>query len=140
MSIVRHPLTDDLTFKETVQTLLRCYCTESSLDWASRLSMAEFYYYCSTNQAARYLPFEMIYGFQSSTPADRLLPLVRTSAEAADRFTNIVEIRYVVKQLLILSKERMTARSTQSPPYFTFEILYIFLPVAYIFAPKNANT
>ena len=44
--------------------------------------------------------------------------LVGATADAAERLTNIVEIRDVVKQLLILSKERMAARSTRSPPHF----------------------
>ncbi len=43
------------------------------------------------------LTFEVIFGFQPSTPADRLLPLAGATADAADRLTNIVEIRDVVK-------------------------------------------
>ena len=91
-----------------------------------KLSMVEFYYNCSTNEAARHSPFEVIYGFQPSTPADRLLPLTGATADAADRLTNIVEIRDVVKQLLILSKERMAARTTRSPPNFNVgDLVYL---------------
>ncbi len=80
-----------------MQTLLRCYCAESSSDWASQLSMVEFYYNCSTNESARHSPFEVMYGFQPSTPADRLLPLTGATVDATYRLTNIVDIRYVVK-------------------------------------------
>ncbi len=88
--------------------------------------MVEFFYNCSTNEAARYSPFEVMYGFQPSTPADRLLPLAGAIANASDRLTNIVEIRDVGKQLLILSKERMTARTTRSPPNFNVgDLVYL---------------
>jgi hypothetical protein len=120
MSTARHPRTDGLTERvnETMQTLLRCYCAESGFDWTSQLSMVEFYYNCSTNEAAKHSPFEVMYGFQPSTPADRLLPLMGATADAADRLTQISEVRDVVKQLLILSKERMKARTTRSAPLF----------------------
>jgi hypothetical protein len=120
MSTARHPRTDGLTERvnQTMQTLLRCYCAESGFDWTSHLSMVEFYYNCSINEAASHSPFEVMYGYQPSTPADRLLPLVGASADAADRLTLIADIREVVTQLLKLSKERIAARSTRSPPIF----------------------
>jgi hypothetical protein len=119
-STARHPRTDGLMERvnKTMQTLLRCYCAESGSDRASYLSMIELYFNCSTNEAACHSPFEVIYGFQPSTPADRLLPLAGATADAAVRLTNIVEIRDVVKQLLIRSKERLATRSTRSPPIF----------------------
>jgi hypothetical protein len=80
--------------------------------------MVEFYYNCSINEAASHSPFEVMYGYQPSTPADRLLPLVGASADAADRLTLIADIREVVTQLLKLSKERIAARSTRSAPIF----------------------
>ncbi len=64
--------------------------------------MVEFFYNCSTNEVARHSPFEVMYGYQPSTPTDRLLPLTGDTADAADRLTNIVDIMDVVKQLLTL--------------------------------------
>ena len=128
MSTTRHPRTDGLTERvnESMQTLLSCYCAESGSDWASQLSMVEFYYKCSTNEAARHSPFEVMYGFQPCTPADRLLPLTDATADAVDGLTNIVDIRDVVKQLLILSKERIAARTTRSPPNFNVgDLVYL---------------
>ena len=97
----RHSRTDGLTKRvnETMQTLLRCYCAEYGSDWASRLSIVEFYYNCSINEAAQHSPFEVMHGFQPSTPANRLLPLAGATAYATERLTNIVEIRDVVKHL-----------------------------------------
>jgi hypothetical protein len=120
MSTARHPQTDGLTERvnETMQTLLRCYCAESGFDWTSQLSMVEFYYNCSTNEAAKHSPFEVMSCFQPSTPADQLLPLMGATTDATDRLTQISEVRDVVKQLLILSKERMKARTTRSAPLF----------------------
>ena len=59
-----------------------------------------------------------MYGFQPSTPAERLLPLAGATAEAADRLTTIRDIRDVVYQLIKLSKERIAARSTRTAPLF----------------------
>ena len=77
MSTARHPRTQGLIARvnHTMQTLLRCYCTESSFDWTSDLSMVEFYYNYSINEATSHSPFEVMYGFQPSTHADRLLSL-----------------------------------------------------------------
>ncbi len=52
MSTARHPRTDGLTeiANHAMQTLLRCYCEESSFDWSSHLNMVEFYYNRSINE------------------------------------------------------------------------------------------
>ncbi len=59
-----------------------------------------------------------MYGYQPSTPVDRLLPMDGAKAHAADRLPLIVDIRDVVNQLLKLSKERMAVRSTRAAPIF----------------------
>ena len=51
-----------------------------------------------------------MYGYQLSTPADRLLRMVGVAADATDRLTLIAYIRDVVSHLLMLSKERMAAK------------------------------
>jgi hypothetical protein len=120
MSTARHPRSDSLTERvnQTMQTLLRCYCAESGFDLTSNLSMMEFYYSCSINEATSHSPFEVMYGFRPSTPAYRLLPLTGATAEAANRLTMITDIRDVDHQLIKLSKERMEARSTRNAPLF----------------------
>jgi len=138
-STTRHPRIDGLAERvnESMQTLLRCYCAESGSNWASHLSMVEFYYNCSTNEAVRHSPFEVMYGFQTSTPANRLLHLAGAIADAADRLTNIVEIRDDVKQLLILSKERMAARTIRSPPNFNVgDLVYLSIRGLHIRSQK----
>jgi hypothetical protein len=80
--------------------------------------MVEFYYNCSINEANSNSPFQVIYGFQPSTHAYRLLTLTGAIAEAADRLTIITDIKDVVHQLIKLSKERMAAISTRSVPLF----------------------
>ena len=120
MSTARHPQTDGLTERvnETMQILLRCYTAESGFDWVSQLPMVEFYYNCSINEASKHSPFEVTYGFQPATPADRLLPLTGAPASVADRLTDLVSVREVVRELLILSKQRMAARSSRPAPVF----------------------
>ena len=65
MSTARHPRTDGLTERVTqsMQTLLRCYCAESGFDWTSQLSIVEFYYNCSINEATTHSSFEVMYGY-----------------------------------------------------------------------------
>ncbi len=142
MSTARHSCTEGLTehVNETMQTLLRCHCAKSGSDWASHLSMFGFYYNCSTNEAARHSPFEIMYGFQSSTLADRLLPLTDSPTDASNRLTNIVEIRDAINQLLILSKDRMAARSTRSPSIFHIGNPVCLSTSGLHIRPHNANT
>ncbi len=93
-----------------MQTLLRYYCAKYGFDWTSHLSMVEFYYNRSINEATTHLPFEVVYGYQPSTPSDRLLPMAGDTADGADRLTLIAHMRDVVNQLLKLSKVRMATR------------------------------
>ena len=106
-STARHLRIDDLTERvnHSMQILLRCYCAESGFDWTSHLSMVELYYNCFINDATSDSPFEVMYGFQPSTPADQLVPLTGATAEAANRLTMITNIRDVVHQLIKLPKE-----------------------------------
>ena len=103
MSTARHPRTYDLTERvnQTMQTRLRCYCAESGFDHISHFSMIEFYDNCSINEASTHSPFDVMYGCQPSTPADRLLPLAGTTIDATHRLISIadieieLEIRYI---------------------------------------------
>ena len=115
----RHLRTDGLTKRvnQTMQTLLRCYCAESGFDWTSHLSMVEFCYNCSINEATSHSPFEVMYVFQPSKHANRLLPLTGATAKATYRFTMTTDTRDV-HQLIKLPKERMATRSTRTIPLF----------------------
>jgi len=89
--------------------------------------VVEFYYNCSTNKEAILSPFEVMLGFQLSTPVDRLSPLAGATADAAEWMINIKEITDLVKHLLILSKERISAKSTPSTPKFHVgDLVYIY--------------
>jgi hypothetical protein len=101
-STTRHPCIDGLTDRvnQTMQTLLRWYCAESSFEWTSHLNMVEFYYKCLINEATTLSPFEVMYGYPPSTPADHVLPLVGATTDAFDRLTLIIYIREDVNQLI----------------------------------------
>jgi hypothetical protein len=77
--------------------------------------MVEFYYKFSINEATTHSPFEVMYGYQPSTPADRLFPLTGSTTHTSDRLTLIAHIRDVVNQLQKLYKERMATTSTRTP-------------------------
>jgi hypothetical protein len=139
MSTARYPQTNGLTERvnETMQVLLRCYITESGFDRVSHLPMVEFYYNCSINESSRHSPFEVSYGFQHATLADRLLPLVGARASVADRLTDLASTRDVVRELLTLSKQRMAARSSRTTPTFLSDTSYSSHLKVYIFTLKN---
>jgi hypothetical protein len=63
MNTARHPLADGLIERvnQTMYLLLRCYCAESGFEWISHLSMVEFYYNCSINEATAHSLFEAMY-------------------------------------------------------------------------------
>jgi hypothetical protein len=81
-----------------------------------------------------------MYEFQPSTSTDRLLLLAGSIANAAERLTNIVEIRDVVNQILIISKKEWQLDRFDHHLYFKLETLNYFLHVAHTFAQNNANT
>ncbi len=120
MSTARHPQTYGLTERadETMQILLRCYTTESGFDWVSRLPMVEFYYNCYINESSKHSPFEVSYGFQPATLGDILLPLSDALVHVADRLTELANVKDVVRELPILSKQCMVARSSKPAPTF----------------------
>ncbi len=107
MSTDRHPRTGGLTERVnyTMQTLLRCYCAKSGFDWTFHLSMVEFYYNCSFNEATLHSPFEVVYVLQPSALVYRLLPLTGATAESVDILTTIPNIIDVVYELIKLSNE-----------------------------------
>jgi len=81
--------------------------------------MVEFYYNCSFNEASQHSSLEAMYGYQPSTHADRLLPLITgVNADATNRLTLVLDTRDVVKHLLQLYKEKMAANSTRFAPLF----------------------
>jgi hypothetical protein len=75
-STAKHSQSDGLIERvnETWPILLRCYIAESRFDWVFNLLAVEFYYNCSNNESSKHSPFEVSYGFQPPTIADRLLP------------------------------------------------------------------
>jgi hypothetical protein len=64
------------------------------------------------NEASKYSPFEVSYGFQPTTRADRFFP----SARVADRLAELISVRDGVRELLTLYKQRMDARSIRPTP------------------------
>ena len=99
MSTARRPQTDGLTERvnETMQVLLRCYCAESGFDWASLLSLVEFWYNSTVSESTQQSPFEALYGYQPSNAVDRLLPLTRAPVSAVDRLTYLKDTRELIK-------------------------------------------
>ena len=78
------------------------------------------------SEATSRSPFVVMYGFQPSTHANRILSLTGATVEVANRLTMITDIRDVVHQLIKLSRERMAAKSTRTDPLFQPED-YVYL-------------
>ncbi len=130
MSNARHPRTDGLIERvnQNLQTLLRCYCAKSGSSWTSHLSIVEFYYNCSINESTSHSPFEVMYGFQPSTPGDRFVPLTGASIEATDRMTMITDIRDVVHQLTKCQRSEWRPDRLGLLHFFNREIMSISQP------------
>ena len=88
--------------------------------------MVEFYYNCSINEASKHSPFEVSYGFQPTTPANRLLPLSGAPAPIVERLTELASVRDVVRELHALYKQRMVACSSKPAPNFVVGV-FVFL-------------
>jgi hypothetical protein len=142
MSTARHPQIDGFTERvnETMQILLRCYASESGFDWVSHLPMVEFYYNCAIKESSKHSPFEVTYGFQPSTPVDRLLPLTGAPAPVADRLTKLANVREVVRELLTLSKQRIAPRSSRPSPILVVGNFVFLSSKGLHIHSQNANT
>ena len=144
MSTARHPRTDGLIerFNQTMHSLLHCYSVKSGFDWTSYLSMVEFDYNYSIYEAPMHSSFEVMYRYQPSILADRLVPLTNAIADAATRLTLITYIRDVVYQLLKLCILNTKWQIGQLGLLLLFnrETLFIFRMKVYTFFHINANT
>jgi hypothetical protein len=80
--------------------------------------MVEFYNNYYISEASKHSPFEVSYGFKSSTHADRLLPLSGAPTLVAEHLTALASIRDDVRELLTLSKQRLAAHSSKPAPTF----------------------
>ncbi len=56
------------------------------------MSMVEFYYNYSTNEAITHSLFEVMHGYQPCNPTNCLLPMVGAMAYAVDKLTLIADI------------------------------------------------
>ncbi|WMV14796.1 hypothetical protein MTR67_008181 [Solanum verrucosum] len=63
-STAYHPQTDGQTevLNRTVETFLRCFCCDSQKNWASYLSLAEWWYNTTFHSAIQTTPYEALYG------------------------------------------------------------------------------
>ena len=139
ISKARHPQTDGLTERdnETMQMFLCCYTPKSGFDWVSQLLMIKFYYNCSIDEASMHSPFEVSYGFQPTTFANRLLPLAGAPAPIVERLTELASVRDVVRELLTLSKQRMATRSFRPAPIFAVgDFVFLFSKGLHIYSQK----
>jgi hypothetical protein len=79
-----------------------------------------------------------MYGYQPSTPADRLLPLTGATANATDRLALIADVRDVVDQLLKLLK-KISSQIEQDCSFFSIGRSYFLRLNVYTSVHINAN-
>ena len=75
MSSSYHPQTDGQSERsnQTVEQILRCYTSKFMDDWDSHLGLAEFSLNSAVNASTGFSPFKLMYGYQPSSPLDRVL-------------------------------------------------------------------
>jgi len=99
--------------------------------------MVKFYYNCFINEASKHAPFEVSYGFQPATHADRFLPFTGAPAHVAERLTKLASDRDVVRELLTsLSNVYMVAHSSIPPPIFVDYFVFLFSKGVHINSQK----
>ena len=122
MSTARRAQTDGKSERTigSAQCLLRCYCAESGFDWLSHLPMVEFAFNSQENETSRHCHMEYLYGYKPPMPADLIIPAAGSDNVAAtERAQRIMDIRLLVKQMLIINKQRLE-RSTAHRPRIEF--------------------
>ena len=85
--------------------------------------------------------FEVVYGrYPTSTPADRLLPLIGATADAIDRLTLIATYEMLLSNSLRCLKKEWQPNQLGLLLIFNRESLFIFRLKVYSFVHRNANT
>ena len=122
-----------------MQTLLRCYLVKFGFDWTSHLSMVEFYYKCSINEATTHSLFEVMYGYHPSTLADRLFPL------AVLQRMHLIDWHWLqIYEMLLTNSWSYLRKRWQLDQlwlllFFNREILFIFRRKGYTPVHRNTN-
>ncbi len=102
--------------------------------------MVEFYYNGFINETTSHYPFEIMYGLQPSTHANRLLPLIGATTKAAD-MTLLANIIDVVFELIKMSKNIMTVKSARTAPRFqSGDHVYLSTIGLHIRTPSRSTT
>ena len=142
MSTARHPQTDGLSERTnaTMQQLLRCYASETGVDWSDRLPMVEFSYNSAINESTNHSPFEAVYGRNPATPADQLTEDTDLPVAAAERLQALRETQATVRALLQQAKDQMAKRSTSRRLVTLAEGDYAYLSSQGITLPSQPSS
>ncbi len=76
LSLSHHPQHDSQTevVNKTLKSMLRAYTSEDHNSWAEWLHLLEFTYNSHVHVLIRTTPFQLLLGFQPSSPLTRIMP------------------------------------------------------------------
>jgi hypothetical protein len=90
--------------------------------------MVDFQYDCSISEASTQLLFEVSCEYPPTTLVDRLLSVIGAPALIiVDRLSNSSNVSHVVRELLILTKQRMASRSSRLAPTFVLGVMLCYM-------------
>ena len=108
MSTSHHPQTDGQSERanQTIETMLRCYCSANQKTWKQYLAPLELAYNSSVNTSTQETPFFLNYGFQPLLPGSLLHPLIE-HPESATFLASFSTSLQQAKEYLARSTNRM---------------------------------
>ena len=144
MSTAFHPQTDGQTERtnQTMEQLLRLYCSSDQQSWLQVLPMVEFVYnstpHVALSREAPTCPFQVVYGWKPSTPFDKFLdyrpkgPVGKFSKWVTERENQLKLIKQSLQKVQQLQKtaadKKRTAVSYKEGDYVLLSSKNLRLP------------
>ncbi|XP_059295620.1 uncharacterized protein LOC132048955 [Lycium ferocissimum] len=117
-STAYHPQTDGQTevLNRTLETYLRCFCSDCPTDWSNYLPLAEWWYNTTYHTAIRCTPYEVLYGQKPHIHLPYLAG--ESSCEMVDRSLTAREaIILLLKFHILRAQQRMKDLADKHSPY-----------------------
>jgi len=114
MSTAYHPKSDSQTevLNRTIETYLRCFCSEQPKNWIHYVSWADYWYNISYHGAAKCTPFEVVYG-RPPPSLTQYVPGESTVEAVAQDLINRDEALRQLKFHLLRAQDRMSKFSNR---------------------------
>jgi len=127
LSTAYHPESDGQSERtnQTVESMLRCVCTQLGQDWAEKLPRVQFAVNTSIQESTQFTPAQLMFGYQPRNVLDVLVQSTQSMPEnpsAAEMLESMSKDLQRAKDNLVAAKERQTEVANRSRRELNFVV------------------